>query len=66
MPEAIPILIIVAASFYIPVYLYLAMRRVYGQGHIVTIGKYIVLFTAYITGASMTLLGAVIFALLSV
>lgn len=66
LPQAIPILIIVAASFYIPLYLYLAMRRVYGQGHLVTIGKYIVLFIAYMMGASLTLLGAVVFALLSI
>lgn len=66
LPKAISVLIIVAASFYIPVYLYLAMRRVYAQGHLVTIGKYIVLFTAYLMGASLTLLGAVFITLLSV
>ena len=43
-------------SFYIPVYLYKAMRRVYGQGHLITILKYLMLSTAYLTGAILTML----------
>lgn len=66
IPVVVPILAIVATSFYVPVYLYIAMRRVYGQGHLVTITKYIVLFTAYLTGASLTLLGAITFAFFDV
>ena len=66
VPEPISILVIVAASFYIPVYLYKAMRRVYGQGHLLTLTKYIVLSIAYTLGASFTILGALLFALFSV
>ena len=66
VPEAIPILAVVAASFYVPVYLYMAMRRVYGQGHLFTGAKYLVMVTAYLIGTSFTLLGAVMFALLAV
>ena len=66
VPEPITVLIIVAASFYVPVYLYKAMRRVYGQGHLLTLLKYIVLFAAYILGAASTAIGAFLFALLSV
>ena len=66
LPEAIGILILVAASFYIPVYLYKAMRLVYGQGHIFTFIKYITLVVAYIAGATLTMLGALLFALVSV
>lgn len=66
IPEAIPILIIVASSFYVPTYLYIAMRRVYGQGHLVTTMKFLILSVAYLVGASMTLMGATLFALLSV
>lgn len=66
VPEVIPILAVVAASFYVPVYLYMAMRRVYGQGHLVTTMKYLVMATAYLIGASFTLLGAVLFALFAV
>ena len=66
LPEAISILVVVAASFYIPVYLYKAMRRVYGQGHLFTFTKYVILVITYMIGAGMTMLGALLFALLSV
>ena len=66
LPEPAKILPIVAASLYIPVYLYKAMRRVYGQGHIVTFAKYLVLSFTYSIGATMTMLGALLFALISV
>ena len=66
LPEAIGILVLVAASFYIPVYLYKAMRLVYGQGHILTFIKYITLVVAYTAGATFTMLGALLFALVSV
>jgi len=66
VPEPIAILTIVAAAFYIPVYLYMAMRRVYGQGHILTFIKYVGLMVSYTMGATLTLLGAVLFALVSV
>ncbi len=66
VPAPVSILVIVAASFYIPVYLYKAMRHVYGQGHILTFGKYVVLAGAYAVGATFTMLGALLFALLSV
>lgn len=58
-------LVIVAASFYIPVYLYKAMRRVYGQGHLITIFKYLILLITYLTGAAFTLLGALLITLFS-
>jgi hypothetical protein len=66
LPEIISILILVAASFYIPVYLYKSMRLVYGQGHILTLIKYIILVVAYMTGATLTMMAAFIFALFSV
>lgn len=65
LPEALAILTIVAASLYIPVYLYMAMRHVYGQGRILTFLKYLALVIAYIAGTALTLLGAVLFAGLS-
>ncbi|MGI9232723.1 MAG: DUF3667 domain-containing protein [Woeseiaceae bacterium] len=64
IPEAIAILTIVAASLYIPVYLYMAMRHVYGQGRIMTFLKYLALVVAYNAGTALTLLGAVLFAAL--
>lgn len=54
-------LIIVAASFYVPVYLYKGMRRVYQQGRLVTLAKYVTLLVAYAFGASLTMLAAAIF-----
>ena len=66
IPEAIAILAVVAASFYIPVYLYAAMRRVYGQRRLATFLKYILLVIAYIVGFTATMLGAVAIAAFSV
>lgn len=53
---------IVAASIYIPVYLYKAMRRVYGQGHTVTVGKYLVLALAYLLGVTTIFVFAAVLA----
>ncbi len=66
LPEAIGYLILVAASFYIPVYLYKAMRLVYGQGFFFTFIKYITLVIAYVMGATLTMLAALLVALVSV
>lgn len=66
IPDAIPILIVVASSFYIPVYLFVALRRVYAQGRLATFAKYIVLIASYVTGASLMLLATVLLALNSV
>ena len=66
IPDPVVILVLVAASFYIPVYLYKAMRRVYGQGHILTTIKYSVLTVTYFFGAMFTMMGALLVALFSV
>ena len=66
IPEAIGVLVIIVASFYIPVYLFIAMRRVYEQGRLLTSLKYIVLTISYIAGFTLTMLGAVTMAALSV
>ena len=66
LPDSVAVLAIVAASLYIPVYLFIAMRRVYGQGRILTVMKYIGLVIAYNLGTALTMLGAVLFALVAV
>ena len=66
IPDPIRVLAIVAASFYVPVYLFVAMRRVYGQGRIITLIKYIALVGAYAVGFSATMLGALVVAAFSV
>jgi len=58
-------LMIIAASLYVPVYLYKAMRYVYAQSHLVTVPKYLILLAAYLTGAIITLLGVVLIVVLS-
>ncbi|MBT8091626.1 MAG: DUF3667 domain-containing protein [Gammaproteobacteria bacterium] len=66
LPEMLRGLTLVAASFYIPVYLYKAMRRVYGQRSILTFLKYVTLVAAYGLGMSLTMFGAALFALVAV
>ena len=53
-------LVIVIASLYIPVYLFVAMRRVYGQGRFVTFVKYLLMVVAYIAGFALVMIGAVL------
>jgi hypothetical protein len=73
-PEAAGILLIIAASFYVPVYLFVAvpvylfvaMRRVYGQGRLLTTAKYVILTVSYLAGFTITMLGAVTMAAFSV
>jgi len=66
IPEAIVVLTLVAVSFYIPVYLFIAMRRVYGQGRLITFFKYIVLVIAYAMGFFSTMLAALAIAAFSI
>lgn len=50
VPELAVTLMMIASVIYIPVYLFIAMRRVYGQSRFMTFLKYIVLLFAYIAG----------------
>lgn len=50
-------LTIAAFVLYAPYYLYRAMRRVYGQGRIVTLAKYGVLGVAYLVSMALTAVG---------
>ena len=52
LSELATTLIIVASSIYAPVYLFVAMGRVYGQGGFVRFLKFIALFVAYVFGIS--------------
>ncbi len=64
--DPIVTLVTVAASFYIPVYLFIAMRRVYGQGRAVTFLKYVPLTISYLVGLTLMMLGAVLIAVFSI
>ena len=66
IPEALAVLTVVVASFYVPVYLFLSMRRVYGQGRIATFLKFIALLVAYLLGFTATMLGALTIAAFSI
>jgi len=53
-----PVLLVnLAAWLYFPVYLYLAMRHVYGQGHVMTAVKYVTLGFGYFLALVITLFG---------
>jgi hypothetical protein len=57
-----PVGIVMMVSWiYFPVYLYLAMRHVYVQGHALTSVKYIVLGGSYFFAFVLTLLGLVVY-----
>ena len=64
--DAIPTLLVIIGSFYIAIYLFVSMRRVYGQGRIITFLKYVVLVVAYLFGFSATMLGALAIAAFSI
>lgn len=66
LPEAVTGISVFAVSLYIPIYLYKAMRRVYGQGHFMTTVKFIVLLGAYFFGLSGILMFAALFAAFSI
>jgi hypothetical protein len=65
IPNAATEVTVVAVSLYIPVYLYKAMRRVYGQRHLITVPKYLMLIMAYVLGFTLVLLVATLIAALS-
>lgn len=64
--EAIGVLPVVVSSFYIPIYLFKSMRRVYGQGFLLTLVKYLALLAVYAVGFSFTMLGALAIAAFSI
>ena len=53
-------------SLYIPIYLYKAIRRVYEQGHLFTMAKYLVLIMSYVAGLSVIFVFAALFAAFSI
>ncbi len=63
---AIGVIPVIVSSFYIPIYLFKSMRRVYGQGFLLTLLKYAVLLAVYAIGFSLTMLGAFAIAAFSI
>jgi hypothetical protein len=58
-------LLIAILVFYVPYYLYRAMRRVYGQGRIVTLLKYSTLGIGYLLFMTLTLVGLLFYTALT-
>jgi hypothetical protein len=55
--ETVEGVLVAVLSFYVPYYLYSAMRRVYGQGRLVTLLKYSLLGLGYLVFMTLTVLG---------
>ncbi len=57
---------IFAAAVYVPVYLYKAIRRVYGQGHLLATVKFLLLVFAYFIGLLIVFAVVALFAALAI
>ena len=66
LPDWIGILPIVATSFWVPVYLFLALRRVYSQGRLATTFKFLLLSVTYLIGFVVVMAGTLLMAAISV
>ena len=66
VPEPAIGAVALAASLYVPVYLYKAQRRVYEQGRFFTILKFLILTFAYLGGLFIIFAVAAIFAAFSI
>ena len=66
LPEGLSDLTVFAVSLYIPVYLYKAMRRVYGQGHAITMLKFMFLLLSYFFGLLLILLFVMFYTVISI
>lgn len=62
LPEALATIAGLAVGIYIPVYLFKAQRRVYGQGKLATLPKWLLLLFGYLSGVSFIFLVAIFFA----
>jgi hypothetical protein len=63
--KAVADFLMVVFTLYVPVYLFIAMRRVYGQGRLVTFLKYSALGIAYLIGLVFTALGLLFYTALT-
>ena len=66
LPAMVYNLSVFVVSLYVPIYLYKAMRRVYGQGRAITILKYFVLVLTYLVGLIFILLFAAFYTAFSI
>lgn len=59
-------LLLVAGWVYVPVYLFVALRRVYGQGGLLTLLKFTILGPIYLTCLMATFVGGLLFSLVTI
>jgi hypothetical protein len=65
LPTAVTVLPSTAGGFYVPAYLFMALRHVYRQGRIVTFLKFSLLALVYLVSFSFIMLGAFLLAAFS-
>jgi hypothetical protein len=66
LPSAVTNATVTATSIYVPVYLFMAMRYVYGQGRVATAAKFVILTLAYFFGLTSILAVTAVFAAFAV
>jgi hypothetical protein len=66
LPSGVTNATVTAISIYVPVYLYMAMRLVYGQGRAATAAKFVILTLAYFFGLTSILAVTAVFAAFAV
>jgi len=66
IPENAIDIVLIGAAIYIPVYLFRSMRRVYGQGFVITALKFVFLGIAYFGGFFLMMSIAALFAAFSI
>jgi len=59
--SGMPVLLMLPAWLYVPYYGYRALRRVYGQGRLMTLVKYVMLFIGYFVLLGLTFLGGLLY-----
>ena len=65
-PDGVTAISVVAVTLYMPIYLFKAMRRVYGQGRVLSFLKFLVLLLSYFFGLTAIFFFAAIFAAFSI
>jgi hypothetical protein len=66
IPEGPADIVLIGASIYIPAYLFRSMQRVYGQGTLITVLKYLFLLLSYFIGFLLMIGFAALFAAFSI
>ena len=65
-PEALGELAAFLLTLYIPIYLYKSLRQVYGQGHLATLAKFLLLGIGYAVGLALIIGVTAVFVAFSV